>query len=73
MLEGRRFVIGDIHGCFRTFRYLVEEELHLNPSDTLFLLGDLIDRGKESKAVIDYIRELSATMTVKPVMGNHEF
>lgn len=73
MLEGRRFVIGDIHGRFRTFRYLVEEELHLNSSDTLFLLGDLIDRGKESKAVIDYVRELLVTMTVKPVMGNHEF
>jgi serine/threonine protein phosphatase 1 len=73
MHKGRRFVIGDIHGCFRTFKYLVEEELHLTSSDSLFLLGDLIDRGPGSKAVIDYVRELSNDMVVRPVLGNHEF
>ena len=73
MAERRRFVIGDIHGCIRTFQYLVEEVLHLGPTDILFLLGDTIDRGPGSKAVIDYIMELSVSSTVKPVMGNHEF
>jgi serine/threonine protein phosphatase 1 len=73
MRKGRRYVIGDIHGCFRTFKYLVEEELHMKPGDTLFLLGDTIDRGTGSKEVIDYIRELAAIMTVKPIMGNHEY
>ena len=66
-------MIGDIHGCFRTFKYLVEEELHLTSFDSLFLLGDLIDRGPRSKAVIDYVRELSDDMVVRPVLGNHEF
>jgi len=73
MAERRRFVIGDIHGCIQTFRYLVEEVLHLGPTDTLFLLGDTIDRGPGSKAVIDYLMELSVSLTVRPVMGNHEF
>jgi serine/threonine protein phosphatase 1 len=73
MPEARRFVIGDIHGCIRTFQYLVEEVIHLGPSDTLFLLGDTIDRGPGSKAVIDYIMNLSVSSTVRPVMGNHEF
>ena len=73
MAEYRRFVIGDIHGCIQTFRYLVEEVLQLGPADTLFLLGDTIDRGPGSKAVIDYIMELSVSLTVRPVMGNHEF
>jgi serine/threonine protein phosphatase 1 len=73
MSESRRFVIGDIHGCFLTFKYLVEEKLHLKPNDTLFLLGDTIDRGAGSKQVIDYIRKLSVTMNVRPVIGNHEF
>jgi len=72
MAESRRFVIGDIHGCIRTFQYLVEEILHLEPADTLFLLGDTIDRGPGSKAVIDYIIELSDFLTLRPVMGNHE-
>jgi serine/threonine protein phosphatase 1 len=73
MSENRRFVIGDIHGCIRTFRYLVEEILNLKPADTLFLLGDVIDRGPESKAVLDYIIELSANSIVKPILGNHEY
>jgi serine/threonine protein phosphatase 1 len=73
MREDRRFVIGDIHGCFRTFKYLVEEDLHLKSNDTLFLLGDTIDRGTGSKAVIDYIRELSGNINVRPIIGNHEY
>ena len=73
MAENRRFAIGDIHGCIRTLKYLVEDVLHLEPHDTLFLLGDIIDRGTGSKEVIDYIMALSVTSTVKPVMGNHEF
>jgi serine/threonine protein phosphatase 1 len=73
MSESKRVVIGDIHGCFLTFKYLVEEKLHLKPNDTLFLLGDTIDRGTGSKEVIDYIRKLSVIMNVRPVMGNHEF
>jgi serine/threonine protein phosphatase 1 len=73
MAECRRFVIGDIHGCIRTFKYLAEDILQLAPPDILFLLGDTIDRGPGSKAVVDYILELSGTVTVKPVLGNHEF
>jgi serine/threonine protein phosphatase 1 len=73
MPENRRFVIGDIHGCIRTLKYLVENVLRLEPADTLFLLGDIIDRGPGSKEVINYIMALSVTSTVRPVMGNHEF
>jgi len=73
MSENRRFAIGDIHGCIHTFRYLVEEVLQINAGDTLFLLGDYIDRGPGSKETIQYIRHLSSFTSVKPVMGNHEF
>jgi serine/threonine protein phosphatase 1 len=71
---GRRFVIGDIHGCIRTFRQLVEEMLQPTPSDQIFLLGDYIDRGPDSKAVVDYIFRLQAeSYKVIPLMGNHEY
>jgi len=71
---GKRYVIGDIHGCFRTFRYLVEENIRLTPGDTLYLLGDYIDRGPDSKAVIDYIFNLRNNLyKVISLMGNHEF
>jgi serine/threonine protein phosphatase 1 len=70
----RRFAVGDIHGCFTTFRAMVEEKLQLRPDDTLILLGDYIDRGPGSRRVIDHIMHLEATgYNIVPLMGNHEF
>lgn len=69
----RRFVIADIHGCARTFRRLVTEVIGLNREDELYLLGDLIDRGPDSKGVLDLILELRAKgFKVVSVRGNHE-
>jgi len=71
--KGRRFVVGDIHGCWQTFRILVEETLKITPEDQLFLLGDYIDRGPDSGAVIDYILKLQREgYQVYPLRGNHE-
>lgn len=68
-----RYAISDIHGCSRTFRRLVDEQLQLQPSDQLYLLGDYIDRGPDSKGVIDFILELRARgCQVSTLMGNHE-
>ena len=41
-------------------------------NDQLFLLGDYIDRGQDSKGVIDYIIELQKEFQVFPIRGNHE-
>ena len=68
-----RYAISDIHGCCQTFRFMVEEILHLTPADELFLLGDYIDRGPDAKGVIDYILDLrSRDYPVTTLMGNHE-
>jgi len=70
---GSRWVIGDIHGCIATFKTMVEQKINLQPDDTLFLLGDLIDRGTDSKAVIDYILQLQEqSYDVRSIKGNHE-
>ena len=72
-MPNRLFAIGDIHGCFDPLRELVENQIHLAKTDTLVLLGDYIDRGPQSKAVVDYILGLQdAGHTVIPLMGNHE-
>jgi serine/threonine protein phosphatase 1 len=73
MPEHRRFVVGDIHGCIRTFTYLIERILRLERGDTLFLIGDVIDRGPASREVLDYIINLSSEITVRPTLGNHEY
>lgn len=72
-LEHRRFAIGDIHGCSKTLRKLVEEVLLLKQDDTLFLLGDYIDRGPDSVGVLDYLMKLQESgFDVRPIRGNHE-
>lgn len=72
-LNVRTFVIGDVHGCAATLRCLVEDGLRPQPSDRIYLLGDLIDRGPDSKGVLDYIFELRQRgLSVNSVRGNHE-
>lgn len=69
----RLFAIGDIHGCFEPFYELVVNTIKLKKSDQLILLGDYIDRGDQSKEVIDFIIELSQKgYNIKPLKGNHE-
>ena len=71
--KARVFAIPDIHGCCRTFRQLLFHKLELQKTDTLYLLGDYIDRGPDSKGVIDTILELQRDgYDVRPIMGNHE-
>ena len=71
--KGKRYVISDIHGCYNTFKRLVEEVIGLTKSDWLFLLGDYIDRGQSSKAVLDYILDLQESgYSLFPLRGNHE-
>lgn len=72
-MKERIFAIGDIHGCFESFRELVENKIHFHVSDKLVLLGDYIDRGNQSKAVVDYIIKLQDKgFDIIPLMGNHE-
>lgn len=69
----RRFVIPDIHGCARTLQHLVEEVLRPGPDDTLFLLGDYIDRGPASRQVLDLIMGWRAAgYRIEALRGNHE-
>ena len=58
-IVGRRIAIGDIHGCFKTFKSLLETKINLTKEDQLFLLGDYIDKGKRNKEVLDYIIQVA--------------
>lgn len=69
----KRFVIPDIHGCFKTLRKLVEDVVAPSKSDQLFFLGDYIDRGSGSSKVLDYIIKLiDDGFDIYPLRGNHE-
>lgn len=67
-----RYAIGDIHGGKRTFQALLSK-LPLRKGDRLYLLGDYIDRGPDSRGVLDTIISLlNAGYDARPLMGNHE-
>ncbi len=71
--SGRRLVVGDVHGCHRTLKKLVEKQIKLTKDDHLFFLGDFIDRGPDSAAVLDYVFELEDKgFQLFPLKGNHE-
>ncbi len=67
-----QYAISDIHGHLATFRELLRR-LAFSRADELFLLGDFIDRGPDSKGVIDYVEQLKSTgHQVHCLRGNHE-
>jgi serine/threonine protein phosphatase 1 len=69
----RKILIGDIHGCLATFKALLGQINICRESDKLYLLGDYVDRGPDSKGVIDKIISLQqAGYAVHPIRGNHE-
>lgn len=69
--EDRTFAIGDVHGCYDELKRLIGA-IKPTPNDTLIFLGDYIDRGIDSSAVLDFIIELSSHCNVIALKGNHE-
>lgn len=74
--DGRIFAIGDIHGCVSETEVLLnwlERNEGLSQKDRVIFIGDYIDRGPNSKAVIDLLlqfqKKYSHTIFLK---GNHE-
>ena len=69
----RTFVISDIHGCCKTFKKLLLETIIIKRSDKIYCVGDYVDRGKDSKGVIDLIIKLrSEGYNIHTLRGNHE-
>ena len=69
----RRWIIPDIHGCAKTLKVLLENMLKVTKHDQLYFLGDYIDRGPDSKGVIDYLMWLQKEeYEVHFIKGNHE-
>jgi serine/threonine protein phosphatase 1 len=64
----RKFIIGDIHGCFDELIELTEK-IGLTDNDILISLGDIVDRGNKSKEVYEYFLNRPNSIVL---MGNHE-
>lgn len=70
-MTGRIVAIGDIHGCLTALDKLLAE-IQLQPEDQLVTLGDYIDRGPNSKGVLDRLISLQSSCQLIPILGNHE-
>jgi serine/threonine protein phosphatase 1 len=67
----RTIAIGDIHGCRHAFDILLEE-LRPASDDLVITLGDYVDRGPDSRGVIERLIKLRHECALKPLKGNHE-
>ena len=70
----KSYVVGDIHGCERELRYLIDS-LPLGQGDRLVFLGDYIDRGPDSSGVVAFLIELQKQLSAIEIIflkGNHE-
>jgi len=63
------YCISDIHGCYDEFMQLVNLIQFDPASDTLYILGDVVDRGDRP---IDCLRYIMRTKSVHLLLGNHE-
>jgi len=67
------FAIGDIHGCLDKLEELIGKIPADPRKDRLVFLGDYIDRGTQSREVVDYVINLKHTYkNIFYLMGNHE-
>ena len=76
--QGRRiYAVGDVHGRLDLFEALIaaieaDDAARGAAASEVILLGDLIDRGPDSAAVIARARSWSAQRQVRILLGNHE-
>jgi hypothetical protein len=71
------YAIGDIHGradLLRQMHALIEKDWRARPAERRLeiYLGDYIDRGPDSAAVIAMLRQRATTSRILPLSGNHE-
>ena len=63
------YVIGDVHGCFDQLISLLDKIDYNRQQDKIILTGDLVNRGPESLAVLNYCM---ADRNITSVLGNHD-
>jgi serine/threonine protein phosphatase 1 len=70
-VSGRTIAVGDIHGCSVALASLVKV-IQPEQNDLLVVLGDYIDRGPDSRGVIEQLISLGRRCRLVALLGNHE-
>ena len=64
------YVVGDIHGCFNTFRRLLDTFSFDETQDRLWLIGDIVNRGPASLSMLRWAQKHDHCLNM--VLGNHD-
>lgn len=67
----RTLAIGDIHGCDTALRALIDT-VQPTPEDEVIVLGDVVDRGPDSRRCVEQLLKLRQSCHLVFLMGNHE-
>jgi serine/threonine protein phosphatase 1 len=70
-MRARTIAIGDVHGCARALeaQFAIIEP---RPNDVIVTLGDYVNRGPDSRVVLDRLIELERRCHLVPLLGNHD-
>ena len=66
--NGKTYVLSDIHGCYDEYLEMLEK-IDFGPEDTLYFLGDAIDRGPDG---IKIMLDMMEHPNIHAILGNHE-
>ncbi|SMC42791.1 metallophosphoesterase [Moheibacter sediminis] len=68
------FIVGDIHGCYYTLREMLDNHWH-SAEEKLVILGDFVNKGKHTFAVLEFLINLKEKLGEKMVIlkGNNEY
>lgn len=63
------YAVSDLHGCYDKYRNMLEK-IHFTETDTLYVLGDVVDRGNGGVRIL---QDMVERRNVIPIKGNHDF
>ena len=63
------FAIGDIQGCYKELRSLLKKINYSNGKDSLWIAGDLINRGPNNVETLQFLMDQD---NIQVVLGNHD-
>jgi serine/threonine protein phosphatase 1 len=70
-MRPRTIAIGDVHGCARALEALIAI-IQPRSGDVIVTLGDYVNRGPDSRRVLDRLIELERRCRLFPLLGNHD-
>ncbi len=70
-MNGRTIAIGDIHGCSTALQALLRA-VEPRPDDLIVTLGDYVNRGPDSRGVLDRLIDLRRRSRLVSILGNHD-